>query len=53
MKPTKKLKENYQRADNIILIFSVNESSCFQGIARMENRPDPQYKPELQLDFTS
>jgi hypothetical protein len=47
LKPTRKLQTHFQKVDNIILIFSVNESSCFQGIARMESRPDPNYKPDL------
>jgi hypothetical protein len=45
--PTKKLKNAYQNADHVILIFSVNESRSYQGFARMESEPDPNYKPEL------
>lgn len=30
--------------DNVILIFSVTESHCFQGIARIEKGPNHNYK---------
>lgn len=47
MRPTKKLTAALKSTDHVILIFSINESSCFQGIARMERAPDPGFKPEL------
>jgi len=47
LRPTKKLQLALRTVDLVILIFSVNESSCFQGIARMDKHPDPKYKPDL------
>jgi hypothetical protein len=47
MRPTKKLTAALKGTDHVILIFSVNESSCFQGLARMDKAPDPSFKPEL------
>lgn len=46
LKPTRKLQQALASCDNVILIFSVNESSHFQGIARMETGPNPKYKAE-------
>lgn len=45
--PTKKFTQAFRTVENVILIFSVSESSCFQGIARMESGPDPNLKPGL------
>ena len=44
--PSRKLSYAFKTVENIILIFSINESGCFQGIARMESEPDPNYKVE-------
>ncbi len=38
---TLRLVEAYLSSDNLILIFSVNESRNFYGYARMESLPDP------------
>ena len=45
--PTKKLTNAFKSTDNVILIFSVNESRSFQGFALMESEPDPDYMPEM------
>ena len=45
--PTKKLTNAFKCSDNVILIFSVNESRAFQGFAMMESEPDP----NLKYDF--
>ena len=37
----------FKNSDNVIMMFSLTESSSFQGIARMEGEPDPNYKPEF------
>jgi hypothetical protein len=37
MGPKKKLVNAFNLVDNVILIFSICESSAFQGIARMES----------------
>ncbi|TNV82731.1 hypothetical protein FGO68_gene3030 [Halteria grandinella] len=47
--PTKKLTNAFKSSDNVILIFSVNESRAFQGFAMMESEPDPEIKKELFL----
>lgn len=53
IRPTKKLSTALKTCDHIILIFSVNESSCFQGMARMEKIPDASFKPELFKSYQS
>lgn len=53
LKPTKKLTQALVSCDNTILIFSVNESSHFQGIARMEAEPNSTYKQELSQTFAN
>lgn len=53
LKPTKKLTHALQSCDNTILIFSVNESSHFQGVARMESEPNINYKQELSQTFAN
>lgn len=45
--PTKKLMNAFRTVDNVILIFSVNESRCFQGFAVILGDPDPNYKKEF------
>lgn len=45
--PTKKLMHAFKNSDNVIMVFSLTESSSFQGIARMEGEPDPNFKPEF------
>jgi hypothetical protein len=45
--PTKKLTNAFNNSDNVILIFSVNESRSFQGFALMDSEPDPALKNEL------
>ena len=42
--PTKKLTNAFRSSDNVILIFSVNESRSFQGFAIMESEPNPDLK---------
>ena len=49
--PTMKLAQAYDSVENVILIFSVNESSCIQGIARMETKSSKKIKPHVR--FTS
>jgi hypothetical protein len=45
--PTKKLTNAFRSSDHVILIFSVNESRSFQGVALMESEPTPDYMPEI------
>ena len=45
--PTQKLKEAYQSTKNVMLIFSITESGCFQGFARMKNLPSSVLKPHI------
>ena len=45
--PTKKLTSAFQNSDNVILIFSVNESRSFYGFAMMESEPDPNLMKDL------
>lgn len=45
--PTKKLTNAFNSSDNVILIFSVNESRSFQGFALMDSEPDPGLKNDL------
>lgn len=45
--PTKKLANAFKSADNVVLIFSVNESRSFQGFAVMESEPDPNFKADI------
>lgn len=45
--PTKKLTNAFKTSDNVILIFSVNESRSLQGVALMESEPSPDYLPEV------
>lgn len=45
--PTMKLKIAFQKAFQVILIFSVNASGGFQGYARMTSLPDPNLKPKV------
>ena len=45
--PTKKLVHAFRTVENVILIFSLTESSSFQGVARMESEPDAKLKPHI------
>ena len=45
--PTKKFTQAFKTVENVILIFSITESSSFQGIVRMESEPDPKLKSEI------
>ena len=45
--PTKKLVHAFRTVENVILIFSLTESSSFQGVARMETEPDSKLKPHI------
>lgn len=45
--PTKKLVHAFRTVENVILIFSLTESSSFQGVARMESEPDSKLKPHI------
>lgn len=45
--PTNKLTKAFRLSDQVILIFSVNESRSIQGFALMESEPDPEYKKEF------
>lgn len=45
--PTKKIKSAFRQVENVILFFSVTESSGFQGVARVESDPSSRYKPEF------
>lgn len=48
-----KLNEAYENADNVLLIFSVNESRHFQGYARMASRIGDKHSPVwTQVDGT-
>lgn len=46
-RPSKLLVQHFQHCDNIILLFSVNESFCFQGVGRMETVPNKNYKADI------
>ena len=45
--PTKKLTNAFMTSDNVVLIFSVNESRNLQGFAIMESQPNKEYKKDL------
>ena len=45
--PTKKLSFARQQASHVYLIFSVNESGCFQGFAELKSQPSASIKPSL------
>jgi hypothetical protein len=45
--PKKKLVNAFHLVDNVILIFSINESGGFQGIARMESEPSRTMMPHV------
>ena len=45
--PTQKLKEAFTSTTNVMLIFSVTESGCFQGFARMKALPCSTVKPNV------
>lgn len=45
--PTKKITNAFKTVDNVVLIFSVNESRSFQGFAVVQSEPDPNYRHGL------
>jgi hypothetical protein len=45
--PTKKLISAFRTVENVILVFSLTESSSFQGVARMESEPNERLKPHV------
>jgi len=42
-----KLTNAFRTVENVVLIFSLNDSRSFQGVARMESEPDPKIKPHV------
>jgi hypothetical protein len=44
-----KLAQAFDSVENVILIFSLNESSGIQGIARMETKSSKKVKPQIRF----
>ena len=52
MNPTKKLVQAYRSCENVMLVFLVNETSNFQGFARMESEPSSDLHKDAGISLT-